>query len=75
MTPADDAVDLQTLPLEPHSKVALILGAEGPGLSLATMQTADRRVRIPIAGHADSLNVGVAAGIGLYQVGVARGRS
>ena len=72
MTPAPDAVDLHALPLQGSPKFALILGAEGPGLSPATMKAADWRVRIPIAHHADSLNVGVAAGIGLYELGVRR---
>ena len=38
-----------------------MLGAEGPGLSDAAMRSATHRVRIPISGDVDSLNVGHAA--------------
>ena len=44
-------------------RVAVLLGAEGPGLSAATMAAATRRVRIPIAAGVDSLNVGHAAAV------------
>jgi tRNA G18 (ribose-2'-O)-methylase SpoU len=43
--------------------LALLFGAEGPGLSDATMQGATRRVRIPISRDVDSLNVGHAAAV------------
>jgi tRNA G18 (ribose-2'-O)-methylase SpoU len=46
-------------------KPALLLGAEGPGLSAAALQAADLRVRIPIDPAVDSLNVTVAAAIAL----------
>jgi tRNA G18 (ribose-2'-O)-methylase SpoU len=61
MTPADDAVDLWSL--DPAPRVAVLLGAEGPGLSPAAMGAATRRVRIPIATGVDSLNVGHAAAV------------
>jgi len=47
------------------SPLALMLGAEGPGLSAGALEAADRRVRIAIDPRADSLNVVVAAGIAL----------
>ena len=50
----------------------LMLGAEGPGLSVETLQAADARVRIPIAAAVDSLNVVVAAGIALAIFGSQR---
>lgn len=43
--------------------VAWIVGAEGPGLSAATMDAADRRARIPMAPGVDSLNVATAAAV------------
>ncbi len=49
--------------LDVGGPVALLLGAEGPGLSGAALATADRRVRIPIDPAVDSLNVGHAAAI------------
>lgn len=45
------------------SRVAVLLGAEGPGLSPAALAAADRRVRIPIRAGVDSLNVGHAAAV------------
>ena len=42
---------------------AVLLGAEGPGLSEAAMQAADQRVRIPMASGVDSLNVATAAAV------------
>ncbi len=64
MTPAPDAVDLWATPAERlPSRLAIIVGAEGPGLDDATMKVASRRVRIPIRASVDSLNVGHAAAI------------
>ncbi|HEX2155139.1 MAG TPA: RNA methyltransferase [Acidimicrobiia bacterium] len=55
--------------LEPAPKTALILGAEGPGLSEATIRQLDRLVRIPMRPNIDSLNIGAAAAIAAYVVG------
>jgi tRNA G18 (ribose-2'-O)-methylase SpoU len=46
--------------------VALLLGAEGPGLSEAALAAADRTARIPVDAASDSLNVTVAAAIALH---------
>ena len=70
MTPAPDAIDLWSLePAELPARLAVILGAEGPGLDTATMGAATRRVRIPIDPHVDSLNVGHAAAITFAVLG------
>ncbi len=61
MTPSVDAVNLWEAPVSPA--LAVILGAEGPGLRQATLAAADHRVRIPITDQVDSLNVGHAAAI------------
>ncbi len=44
-------------------RLAVVLGAEGPGIAAATLQRASRQVRIPISSDVDSLNVGHAAAI------------
>lgn len=59
MTPAADAVDVWTL-ARPE-KIAVLLGAEGPGLSDRSIDAADVRVRLPIDPDVDSLNVAAAA--------------
>ena len=42
---------------------AVLLGAEGPGLSEAALDRADQWVRIPMASGVDSLNVATAAAV------------
>jgi TrmH family RNA methyltransferase len=61
-----DAVDLS-------SPTAWLFGAEAHGLSAGLAQAADHRVRIPMAGGAESLNVAAAAAICLYQSAQALG--
>ena len=61
MTPADDAVDIWSL--TPPDRLAIVLGAEGPGLTRHTMTAATHRVRLPIHADVDSLNVGAAAAV------------
>ena len=48
--------------------VALVIGAEGEGVSRLTLETCDQKVSLPMAGHIDSLNASVAAGIVMYRV-------
>lgn len=54
--------------VERRLRVALVVGAEGPGLSAAALAGATRRVRIPMAGPVDSLNVATAAAVALSVV-------
>ena len=61
LTPGDDSTDIWQLP--PPDRLALVLGAEGPGLTGHTMASATRRVRLPIDRGVDSLNVGAAAAV------------
>ena len=72
LTPDPDAEPIDDVVLAPDERVALVLGAEGPGLTVETMARVGRRVRIPLHGGVDSLNVGAAAAIACYVLG--RGR-
>jgi len=47
--------------------LALILGGEGRGISPTLLGKCDSVVRIPMAGNIESLNVGVAAAVVLYE--------
>ena len=61
MTPAADSSNIWSLPLP--DRLAVVLGAEGPGLHHRTMAATTRRVRLPIHDDVDSLNVGNAAAV------------
>lgn len=65
LTPAGDAEPLGALVADQPPRVALLVGAEGSGLSDAALAAADRRVRIPMAQAVDSVNVATAAAIAL----------
>jgi tRNA G18 (ribose-2'-O)-methylase SpoU len=52
----------------PDAPVAVVVGAEGPGLTSDALAAASRRVRIPIAPGVDSLNVATAAAIALHAL-------
>ena len=47
--------------------LALVIGNEGDGLSRLVKERCDYLVSIPMSGHVDSLNAGVAAGILLFE--------
>jgi 23S rRNA (guanosine2251-2'-O)-methyltransferase len=53
--------------------LALVLGAEGPGMRQLTRRSCHALVRIPMRGAVESLNVSVAAGVCLYEVVRQRG--
>jgi tRNA G18 (ribose-2'-O)-methylase SpoU len=67
LTPAPDAVPLAAAGLA-GTRTALLLGAEGPGLSPEALDAADLRVRIPMAAGVDSLNVATAAAVAFHEV-------
>ena len=70
---SDDSVSLEDFAASPactaaNSRVALVLGTEGDGLSRRTIAVADRVVRIPMAGGVDSLNVAAAAAVAFWAL-------
>ena len=48
--------------------IAVILGSEETGISEEYLKLSDQKVRIPMAGSLDSLNVSVAAGIIMFEI-------
>ena len=71
LTPAPDAEPIAAaaarLDAAPLRGVALMLGAEGDGLSPAALRAADARVRIPMANDVDSINIATAAAVALHR--------
>jgi len=61
LTPDPTATPLREVAVP--DRWAVLLGAEGPGLSAASLAAADVRVRIPMAPGVDSLNVATAAAV------------
>lgn len=59
-----EAIDRVTPPDRP----ALVFGAEGPGLTEGVRRVVSRGVVVPQAPGADSLNIGVAAGIAMHRL-------
>ena len=61
---AEDADELDGTRLpEVPTQVALVLGRESDGVSKKLLAAADRRLRLPMQGFAESLNLSVAAGL------------
>jgi tRNA G18 (ribose-2'-O)-methylase SpoU len=75
LTPAPDATPLHLVDsgggAGGSGRVALLLGAEGPGLSPEALAAADERVTIPMPDGVDSLNVATAAAIAFYAATLA----
>ncbi|GAA4793234.1 RNA methyltransferase [Actinomycetospora chlora] len=67
LTPGGDPAALRAV--AGRDRLALLLGAEGPGLSEEALDLADVRVRIPMAGDVDSLNVATAAAVAFHATG------
>lgn len=53
--------------IDMRQDIALVLGNEGNGISQELLALAAERVKLPMAGSVESLNVAVAAGILLYE--------
>jgi tRNA G18 (ribose-2'-O)-methylase SpoU len=68
LTPAPDALPIQQLTAAQRARPALLLGAEGTGLSAGAMQAADARVVIPMSRGVDSLNIAAAAAVACWEL-------
>lgn len=65
---SDDAVSLDAFAAQGHERVALMLGAEGDGLSRSALAAADTIVTIPMRGGVDSLNVAAASAVAMWEL-------
>jgi tRNA G18 (ribose-2'-O)-methylase SpoU len=67
---APDTVELRQLAatITPRSRIAVLLGTEGAGLSTRWLDGAAVRARIPMSAGIDSLNVAAAAAIACYAL-------
>jgi tRNA G18 (ribose-2'-O)-methylase SpoU len=64
----DDAVGLREFAASAPPRVALVLGAEGEGLTPEALAAADTVVRIPMAHGIDSLNVAATAAVAMWAL-------
>ncbi|BBX95077.1 TrmH family RNA methyltransferase [Mycobacterium lacus] len=68
LTPHGEACALpEAMAVVRDERVALLVGAEGPGLTAAALRISDVRVRIPMSRGTDSLNVATAAALAFYE--------
>ena len=68
LTPDEQATAIDGVVARGLPRGALLLGAEGAGLSSRALRAADEWVRIPMAHGVDSLNVGAAAAVAFYAL-------
>jgi tRNA G18 (ribose-2'-O)-methylase SpoU len=68
LTPDPSALALpEAMTAVADERVAIMVGAEGPGLTERAMRASDMRVRIPMSRGTDSLNVATAAALAFYE--------
>ena len=68
MTPHREARTLsEAMSAVRDERIAVLVGAEGPGLTAAAQRLSDMRVRIPMSRGTDSLNVATAAALAFYE--------
>jgi tRNA G18 (ribose-2'-O)-methylase SpoU len=68
LTPQPPARPLDADEAGTGDRIAVLIGAEGPGLSSEALSAADERIRIPMAPGVDSLNLAVAAALAFSRL-------
>ncbi len=63
-----NSVDISDPVLKSEPKLAIVMGTEGEGLPIATIDNADYVVKIPMHYGVDSLNVAAASAIAFYEL-------
>lgn len=64
----EDAVSLRDFDGSAHERLALVLGAEGPGLTAEALAASDTVVQIPMKHGIDSLNVAAASAVAMWAL-------
>jgi tRNA G18 (ribose-2'-O)-methylase SpoU len=69
-TPDDEATDIGAFvgTAAARGRIAVLFGTEGHGLTADALARADIRLRIPMTGALDSLNIATTAGIALHRL-------
>ncbi len=68
LTPGEGAVPIHTLDASVRARPALLLGAEGEGLSRQALAACEVLARIPMSRGVDSLNVAAAAAVAFWEL-------
>lgn len=68
MALTDNSVSIDHPALKEEPRLAIIMGTEGDGLPVETIQASDYVVRIPMYHHVDSLNVSAAAAVAFWEL-------
>ncbi len=68
MALSDDSVSIDDPALGAESRLAIVLGTEGDGLSDKVIRSCDYVARIPMAHGVDSLNVAAASAVAFWQL-------
>ena len=63
---ANNSVDYRGV--DYNSPLVVVLGSEGKGISRLVLEQCDFKVKLPMCGHVNSLNVSVATAVLLYQI-------
>lgn len=63
---AHNSVDYRAV--DYNGKIVLVVGSEGKGISKLVIENCDYKVKLPMVGKVNSLNVSVACAVLLYQV-------
>ena len=64
---ATDLKEASSIYDEKLSKCAVVIGNEANGVSKEVLEAADKKIKIPMPGKAESLNASVATGVILYE--------
>jgi TrmH family RNA methyltransferase len=67
-TSLQGAIDYRETQIQGKQKVALLVGNEGEGVAEDILNLVDQKIKIPIWGNAESLNVAIATGILVYHI-------